>query len=155
MSGVLKNKKSIGEIRDPCGIPAWIGKMSLVRLPSVIEVDLSVKKLLVHWAIYSETPLDLRLCSSRGWEMWSNAPATFSESRLAMFFLLQSQTVWTVSTSNSNAVSVNFPLQAPICCAGNKPCVSARSLSLWEKIVSSALPSVSNKAIGRYDLAKE
>ena len=48
MSGALKNKRSIGEIGNPCGIPAWMGNTSLVHFSSVIEVDLSVRKLLVH-----------------------------------------------------------------------------------------------------------
>ena len=48
MSSALKNKKSIGEIEDPCRIPAWIENTLLVRFSSVIEVDLSVRKLLVY-----------------------------------------------------------------------------------------------------------
>ena len=59
----------------------------------VTDVDLSFKKLSVHLTMYSGMPLDLRLCSSRGWDTWSNAPATSSESKLATFFLLQSHTV--------------------------------------------------------------
>lgn len=67
MSDALKKKKTrIGEIGDLCGIPASTGKISLVHLPIVTEVDLFVKKLSVYLSMYSRMPLTLRLCSSRG-----------------------------------------------------------------------------------------
>ena len=38
MSDALKNKKSIGEIEDSYGIPAWMGKTLLVHFSNIIEV---------------------------------------------------------------------------------------------------------------------
>ena len=88
ISDALKNKNRIGEIGDPCGILASTGKILVVLLPMVIEVDLSVRKLSVHLRMYSGTLLTLRLCNSQRCDIWSNALATSSDNKLATFFLL-------------------------------------------------------------------
>ena len=46
--GALNNRNKIGEIGDPCGIPVYIGFISLVLQFKVSEVSLSVRKLFTH-----------------------------------------------------------------------------------------------------------
>ena len=155
IKGALKNRKRIGDIGDPCGIPVSAGSSLLVILSRVREVSLSVRKLLVQFTISFGIPFCLRLWSRRWWETLSKAPVISSERRLATLFFLQFQTVCTASTIVSRAVFVDLFLLAFICSGGRRSLSSAQSLSLRAITVFSAFPSVLKSVIGLYDFGSE
>ena len=66
INGALKNKNRIREIENLYGIHASTGRILVILLPMVIEVDLFVKKLSVYLKMYSKTLLVLKLCNSQG-----------------------------------------------------------------------------------------
>ena len=152
ISGALKNRKRIGEISNPQGIPISTSSIPLVVLLIVIEEDLSTRKLFVQLIIRRGIPFPLRLQISLWQETLLKAPAISSERRLAILPLPQSYTVYTASIIVSNAILVNLFLRAPIYSQGRRPRLSAQSLSRLATINSKAFLRVLSSTIRRYAL---
>ena len=152
ISGALKNRKRIGEISNPQGIPVSTSSIPLVVLLIVMEEDLSARKLFVQPIIRRGIPFPLRLQISLQQETLLKAPIISSKRRLAILPLPQSYTVYTASTIVSNAVLVNLFLYAPMYSQGRRPRLLVQSLSRLATIDSKAFLRVLSSTIGGYAL---
>ena len=116
----LKNKKRMGEMGDPCGMPVvtrWAGPC---QRPSTSEVWRSARKLAIHRTITVGKPFLRRLCSTRLWETWLKAPAMSRLSSVATLSRPWPHTVWICSVSSSSAVEVSRCRRHPCCAAGSR-----------------------------------
>ena len=152
ISSALKNRNRIGKTGNAQGIPVSIYSISLVLLPRVIEVALSLKKLAVYYTIFVGISFLFSLQSSRLQLILSNASNISSNSRVATFFLFIFYTVYTTSVSTSSTISTNRPRLAPIYFFRKRPFYSAQSFDRITTTVSSAFLNISRSTIGLYAL---
>ena len=133
-------------------MPVSVASIILVFPPRVIVITLFRKKLSTYYIILNSILLSLRLQSSASCATLSKAPATSSNIRLAIAFLLIPYTVQTASIINASADSTNLPCLAPIYSFGRRLLALVQSRSLTAITASNAFPKISKSTIGRYTL---
>ena len=87
-SGALKKRKRIGKTDNLYRISVSAASIILVFPPRVIVITLFYKKLSIYYIIFNGILLNLRLSSNASYVTLSKAPATSSNIRLAIAFLL-------------------------------------------------------------------
>ena len=133
-------------------MPVSAAVIILVFPSRVIVITLFRKKLSTYYTILNGTFLSLRLQSSNLYVTLSKAPATSSNIRLAIAFLLISYTVQNAFIINASADSTDLSCLAPICSFGRKLLASVQSRSLTTITASNTFSKVSKSTIGRYTL---
>lgn len=142
----LQNRYRIGDIGDPYGIPKSTFSIFDVKSNSLIEVDLSLRKLQTHPIILLGTFLFLRLWINLLWETLSNTFQTSSANRDGI--LPKARIARILSFNRYKAVSVDLLGRALNQVFRRRLFLSEVSLSLVAIILSRAFPRVFNRAIG-------
>jgi hypothetical protein len=110
----MKNKNSISDSGEPCGIPVYVLIQSLSYPGYMIHVRLPCVKLTTIWTIQSGSPFFFRIVSSLLCGTLLNTPARL---RLSINTILPGfafHAVWTHKVSRLIAERVERSFRAPI-----------------------------------------
>src|SRR5215469_8209195 len=147
-SSDMKNRKRIGDMGDPWGMPVFIWIQSLSYPSNATLVRRLCIKLRTYLVIHSGRPFFLSIQRSLSLDTWSYAPLMSKLSIDTTHPFLLSQAVCMQDISSSIAERVDLFLLPPIWFHGKRLYSSAASASFVATTLSVSLASVFSRATG-------